>query len=95
MINIYRMAQLLHHSVNDSKFSTIFPPATMQLPASIIDNITISNNQPTNMQTQLLSVPLVQHPIFDNIHHSNETQRENEIDNDSEISESQSRFTIN
>jgi hypothetical protein len=42
------------------------------------------------MQIQLLSVPLAQHPIFDNIHLSYETGRENDTDNDSEISESQS-----
>ena len=45
-----------------------------------IDNIAISNNQPTNMQM----------PIFDNIPLSNETRRENDTDNDSETSESQS-----
>ena len=53
-----------------------------------IDNIAISNNQPTNMQMQSLSVPLAQYPIFDNVPLWNETRRENDTDNDSEISES-------
>ena len=54
-----------------------------------IDNIAIFSNQPTNMKMQSLSVPPAQNPIFDNIPLSNETRRENDTDNDSEISESQ------
>ena len=41
-----------------------FPSCNNATSSIDIDNIAISNNQPTNMQMQSLSAPLAQHPIF-------------------------------